>query len=299
MSLQNTQYNLPLTQAYNSVLFAFPGSGSFSLSRALPTVTMDPSSLLQAVDVSGSLQINVPLSYFTINSATDSSGILVTDNITFTSTHLKEILSTTPSPIASIGSLSNLFLNYDNYVAAYFGYTAGFTLPFTLLNTSNGLSGNNSYDANGYIDGVTSSAANRNLTSDQVRTFLTSPLTDLSGTITVPNITKLLTFVCSRNTFNNRNQGDTFTLGFKAGDLIYITGGLKINLNTNISNNGISKIATISTSTAFNAIDNSFSTLYDVTNTSGKIMDYTFSSNNINSNLNLSVSVPLLLRLIA
>lgn len=299
MSLQNTQNNLPVNQAYNSILFAFPGTGSFSLSRVLPTVTMDPSSLLQAVDVSGSLQINVPLSYFTIDSATDSSGTLVTDYITFTSNHLKEILNTSSSPIASIGSLSSLFLNYDNYVAAYFGYTNGFTLPFSLLNTSNGLSGNNSYDANGYIDGITTSAANRNLTNDQVRTFLTSPLTDISGTITVPNITKLLTFVCSRNTFNNRPQGMQFTAGFQAGDLIYITGGLIINLSTNISNNGISKFSTITANNGFSAIDNSFNTLYDVTNTSGKIMDYTFSSNIINTKLNLNVSIPLLLRLVA
>jgi hypothetical protein len=294
MSFQNSQYNLPLTQAYNSILFAFPATGSFTLTKVLPTVTMDPSSLLQSIDVSGSLQFNIPLSYFNINSSTDESGNLVNDSITFTSENLKQIITTSSSSIASSGSLSSIFLNYDNYVNAYFGNTSGFTLPFSLLNSSNTASYNN----NGYIDGFSTSAADRILTNNQIITLLNS---DLSGSLTVGNLTKLLTFVCSKDTFNNRGGAGAsqFTGGFKAGDLIYFSNGIQINLRTNINNNGIAKIATTATIASFNAIDLSFSTGYDINNTSGSLMNYTFSNSNNNTYLTSNVSIPVLLRLVA
>lgn len=293
MSLKNSQNNLAQNVPYTGVLLAFPATGTFTLTKSLPTVTMTPSTLLQSSDVSGSLQINVPVSYFNINSATDASGNLVNDSITFTSNNLKTILSDSLSSIASSGSLSSLFLHYDNYVAAYFGNTNAFTLPFSLLTQAN----INSYDINGYIDGFTTSAANRTLTNSQVISLLNS--TDLSGSLTISNLTKLLTFVCAQDTFGNRGgEGQLqFTAGFKAGDLIYFTSGIQIALKTEITSNGINKISTSAATNSFTAIDISFNTIYDVANTSGTLMNYTF-SNTGTSRLDLQVSIPLLLRLV-
>jgi hypothetical protein len=293
-SLVNLQQNFAQNQPYTGVLLAFPATGSFTLQKNLPTVTMTPSTILQSTDVSGSLQINVPLSYFSINSATDSSGNLVNDSITFTADNLKTVLSSSLSSIASSGSLSSIFLNYDNYVATYFGNTNGFTLPFTLLTSAN----TNSYNANGYIDGFTTSAANRTLTNSQVISLLNS--TDLSGSLTISNLTKLLTFVCSQDTFGNRGGGGTqqFTSGFKAGDLIYFTSGIQIRLRTSITSNGINKLSTSAASASFNLIDSSFSSLYDISNSSGTVMDYQFTSSEVFNTLQLNVSIPLLLRLV-
>lgn len=293
MSLQNTQTNLPINQAYNSVLLAFPATGSFTLRRALPAITMNPSTILLSADVSGSLQINIPKSYFTLNSATDSSGNLVNNSISFTSSQLKEILSNNVNAIASVGSLTSIFIHYENYVKAYFGNTTGFTLPYTLQGGT--------YDSSSqfiYNNNVTT-GQNPTLTPIQVSSILTNS-TDLSGSLTISNLTSLLTFVCTQNTFDNRNNSEIFTNGFIEGDLIYFSSGIEVKLQTNINNNGILKIS--SASTSFNIIDNSFNTLHDVSNTTGKILDYQFSNsiNNIGtSNLNLTVNVPLLLRITA
>jgi hypothetical protein len=295
MSLTNAQnyLNVANDASYTGLLLAFPATGSFTLSKILPTVTMKPSTLLQSSDVTGSLQLNIPLSYFTINSSTDSSGNLSTDFITFTADNLRTILNTNPDipTIASSGRLSEIFLNYDNYVAAYFGNTNGFTLPYSLLISEN----INSYNANGYIDGFTTSAAERILTKNQIASLLNT--NDLSGSLTIRNLTTLLRYVCTQNTFGNRTNTTTFTEGFKVGDLIYFTSGIQISLRTNITSNGINKISSTASSTSFNNIDNSFNILYDVTNTSGILMNYTF-SNVGTSYLNLNVSIPLLLRIV-
>ena len=290
MSLQNTQTNLSSNQPYNTVLLAFPATGSFTLRRALPAVTMTPSTILQSVDVSGSLQLNVPVSLVSTGSiATDASGNLVVNSVTFTASTLITLLNNGQATIASVGSLENLFVHYNNYVAAYFGNTGGFSLPFSLLTTAN----TSSYDGNGYINGLTTRSApfENKLTEANVVNLLT---TDLSGSLTINNLTSLLTFVCSQNTFQNRTT-ETFTNGFKQGDLIYLSSGIAITLTTAITNNGIQKLA--SSSASFSIIDTSFNTLHDVSNSTAKILDYTFSSNGT-SNLTLSVSVPLLLRLV-
>lgn len=280
----NSQNKLAQNVAYTGVVLAFPASGSLTITKSLPAVTMSPSTILVSSDVSGSLQINVPLSYFIINSATGSNGKLTTDFIDFSANSIKTIINANISSIASVGSLSNLFLTYDNYVASYFGNTNSFTLGFDLSNNPT------SYDTNGYIDGFTT-ASNRILTTSQVITLLS----DLSGSLKIDNLTSLLTYVCNENTFNNRTN-DTFSSGFKAGDLIYFKDGIQINLKTVINNNSIIKKQTSEATAIFNQLDVSFNTLYDVTNTSGNLVNYTFT--NSNTELNLNVNIPLLLRLV-
>lgn len=283
---QNTQTNLSNTTPYTGFLLAFPAVGTLTIAKTLAPITITPTTVLQNVDVSGSLQLNVSRTLFDINTATDGSGNLVQDSITITSTQLKNALyfsNASPPPsspsVASKGYMQNVFTNYDSYVNAYFGNTTGFNLPFTYTPT-------NIY---GYQDGF-STQPNTTLTDDQIITLLQ----DLSGSITVSNLTKLLTFASTQNTFNNR-QGLTYQSGFQAGDLIYFQQGITLTLQTNISNNGVLKLA--SAQNSFAAIDASYSTNFDVNAGVGvNLINYTF-SNVSTTNLNLTVNIPLLLRL--
>jgi len=269
---QNTQNNLPTNTPYTGYLYAIPATGTLFYNQTLTPVTLTPTTLLGYVDVSGSLQLDLSASLLNgkFNPSTDSSGNLINNSITLTADEIYR-----NSAVASVGYMANIYTIYNNYVNTYFGNTTGFNLNFT-------------FSPDPYSNGFTDSV----LTSSNVSTLIS----DLSGSITVNNLTSLLRYSVAQNTFNNRSSGVTFTNGFFRGDLIYMNAGVNIVLNTAINNNGIGLTPILS---SFYAIDSSFNS--SITNNSNVLFQYAANpspGNYTNTALKMSVTVPLLLRLV-
>jgi len=265
---------------YGGFLYAVPASGILTIDQTLQPVKMFPTNKLLYEDVSGSLQLNMNINAFNINNAIDNCGNLLQDSITLTA---NQIISNLIN-VQSVGYLANMYINYNNYVNAYFGNTTGFSITFT-TNMPGG-----SYN-NGFENSVFTIADAKNL------------LQDLSGQITINYLTDLLKYVCLEDPFHNRlNYGlYEFTNGFVQGDLIYLKSGLTITLTTHIDNSGI--VIYSQNIESFQKIDTSFNSL-SITDSSGNSLinynsafDTTFNSNPPcynNTFLEFSINIPVL-----
>ena len=272
-------YTFPLTGYY----YVFEATGNLSVKQNLNPVTLTQSNLLGNDDISGSLQIKVPLSLFQLPSLNVVDGNFINDTNIISAGRISSVI-TNANKIVSLGYIEDLYINYNNYVNAYFGNTTGFTPNFT----SNIIGG--SYD---------NSYNNSKVTAQNIVDLFSTTMhgiEGLSGSLTISNLTNLLKYVCSANPFGNRGVGSniTFENGFQAGDLIFFKSGVTITLKTKINNNSV---FLTSNHQFFSALDASYSALYSVQDSSGNnLITYDFdpSQNFLNTNLSLTVTVPLL-----
>uniref|UniRef100_A0A6C0KFS0 Uncharacterized protein n=1 Tax=viral metagenome TaxID=1070528 RepID=A0A6C0KFS0_9ZZZZ len=127
--------------------------------------------------------------------------------------------------VLSVGKLSSLYFDFKTCVASYFGDPGGFASLFALeseFQVNGGV-----FDASAYIQTINKSKFTMN----------GSFVSDLSGSITVNDINRLLKFVVDSNVFNNRNptvKNYGMIDGFVAGDLIFIPDGFTITLSLDI-----------------------------------------------------------------
>lgn len=145
-----------------------------------------------------------------------------TDTISITAEELLSLVKT--DNILSMGSLSTLYSDFNYTVLEYFGAPYGFSSLF---------SGEEHYNIN---DGVFDASALVHIINGGTYNFAGSYVSDLSGAITIQNLTEVMNGVSSRNPFNNRpvDKQYTFKDGFFANDLIYATDGISITLSVNV-----------------------------------------------------------------
>jgi hypothetical protein len=156
--------------------------------------------------------------------------VFPTDSITITTA---DILNIDTSQIMSVGSYSTVYSDFINYVKEYFGYVGGFTTLFSNAETFS------------YNDGIFDASAFMQII--QTTSDSSGGYTDLSGNITISNITKLLRTAVDSNAFGNRNVTTGTTSsdpsnnsnygvadGFIEGDLIFVPTGISITLNLDI-----------------------------------------------------------------
>jgi photosystem II stability/assembly factor-like uncharacterized protein len=145
-----------------------------------------------------------------------------TDTISIDAAELLRLVKT--DNIISMGSLSTLYSDFNYTVLEYFGAPYGFSSLF---------SGEEHYNIN---DGVFDASALVHIINGGTFNFAGSYVSDLSGTITIQNLTEVINNVCSRNPFNNRpiEKERTYADGFIANDLIYATDGISITLSVDI-----------------------------------------------------------------
>ncbi|MFY7731336.1 MAG: hypothetical protein ACOVRN_17585 [Flavobacterium sp.] len=145
-----------------------------------------------------------------------------TDTISITAAELLSIVKT--DNILSMGSLSTLYSDFNYTVLEYFGAPYGFSSLF---------SGEEHYNIN---NGVFDASALVHIINGGTFNFAGSYVSDLSGSITIQNLTEVINNVCDRNPFNNRPVEDerTYADGFIANDLIYATDGISITLSVDI-----------------------------------------------------------------
>jgi hypothetical protein len=204
---------------YTGLLYAIPATGYFYAQQNLSPVILTPTNALINIDVTNSLQLRISRSLLnnllgtwnTTTSKFDREYITITANSFVTD--ISNNFEQNPSSIISLGALSTLYSNYNNFVNSYFNYANGFNTLFsyTQYNYNYG-----NFNDNDFI----------NL------------LSDLSGEIQINYINETLSYIDTYNTFGNRSNYAVRD-GFVVGDLIYVPKGFRINLTTDISNNGV------------------------------------------------------------
>ena len=231
---------------YTSEVYAFEATGGFTMERGFDTIKLAEQTAPVYVDVTDAVQIKMDVLTFNdklglFDSITDS---FANDEISLSSEELTAGV-TADSQIISVGKYSTLYSDFQSYVASYFGLAGGFSSLFTAASefaidrvdpqTAN------VFNAASFIALLTASA------QDPSGRYIS----DLSGSITISNIAKLLKYSVDGNVFGNRNPEDTnwgVENGFVAGDLIWVPAGTTITLKLAIDPEALAPLNNLSAS---------------------------------------------------
>jgi hypothetical protein len=226
-----------------SSVYAFEATGGFTMERGFDTIKLAEQTAPVHVDVTDAVQIKMDVATFntkldlaSFDSVTDSFGV---DSISLSAEELTAGV-TADSQIISVGKYSTLYSDFQTYVANYFGIAGGFSSLFTAASEF-AIDTNNEFTAASFIALLTASA------QDPSGRYIS----DLSGSITISNIAKLLKYSVDGNVFGNRNpetQNWGVVNGFVAGDLIWVPAGTTITLKLAIDPEALAPLNNLSAS---------------------------------------------------
>jgi hypothetical protein len=209
-----------VSNPYTGMVYAFYGSGGFTIDQCFNTIHLIPESKIYQYDVTNAVQV-----LFDVRTFNEKLGLFKDQNnqyITFSSYDTVRDVFTTATEynegnvatssvldsitlsadefvngllanyVMSVGSYNTLYMDFIQYVNTYFGYAGGFGSLFSGASEFN-LNGG-VFDANAFINIINPyyTASGENV----------KPLT---GTITLTNINSLLKYAINTNCFNNRN----------------------------------------------------------------------------------------------
>ena len=146
----------------------------------------------------------------------------MTDTVVIKAEDLVKQIST--DNIISMGSLSTLYSDFNYTILEYFGAPYGFSSIFA---------GEEHYNIN---NGVFDASALIHIINGGTFNFSGSYVSDLSGCISIHNMTHNIKKVCDNNLFGNRPPEKKYTYkdGFIENDLIYVKEGITIKLSVDI-----------------------------------------------------------------
>ena len=228
---------------YVEEVYAFEATGGFSMERGFDTIKLAEQTAPVHVDVTDAVQIKMDVATFntkldlaSFDSVTDSFGV---DSISLSAEELTAGV-TADSQIISVGKYSTLYSDFQTYVAGYFGLAGGFSSLFTAASEF-AIDTDNTFTAASFIALLTASA------QDPSGRYIS----DLSGSITISNIAKLLKYSVDGNVFGNRDpaiQNWGVVNGFVAGDLIWVPAGTTITLKLAIDPEALAPLNNLSAS---------------------------------------------------
>ena len=220
VSYSNTSGFSSVNNPYTGMVYAFYGSGGYTIDQCFNTIKLIPESKIYQYDVTNAVQVRFDVrtfneklglfkdqnnqyitfsSYDTIRdvftTATVSNGLNVAtaptlDTITLSANEFVNGLLT--NYVISVGSYNTCYFDFIEYVNNYFGYAGGFGSIFSgasEFNLNRGI-----FDASALINIINPYYT---ASGEQVK-----PLT---GTITLTNINSLLKYAINTNAFNNRS----------------------------------------------------------------------------------------------
>lgn len=247
---------------YVGNVYALGATGGFTMERGFNEIKLAPATAPLNVDVTNSVQILMDVATFNaklrlVKNATNtevvsSSFDAVNDYFTTVGgAELSEIsLSAAEltagvakaTQVISVGKYSTLYSSFQSYVATYFGFDGGFSSLFTAASEF-------AIDSDNHFDG----ASFKRLLNGEAINAEGAYISDLSGSITISNITNLLKYAVDANVFGNRTPiadlaqnatGDSVDPvdknnygvedGFVAGDLIWVPSGTTVTLQLKI-----------------------------------------------------------------
>ena len=228
---------------YTSEVYAFEATGGFTMERGFDTIKLAEQTAPVYVDVTDAIQIKMDVLTFnnkldltSFDEVTDSFGV---DEISISAAELTAGV-TAESQIISVGKYSTLYSDFQTYVANYFDIPGGFSSLFTAASEF-AIDTDNEFTAASFIALLTASA------QDPSGRYIS----DLSGSITISNIAKLLKYSVDGNVFGNRDRGTTnwgVENGFVAGDLIWVPSGTTITLKLAIDPEALAPLNNLSAS---------------------------------------------------
>ena len=247
---------------YTGSVYALGATGGFVMERGFDDIKLAASSEPLNVDVTNSVQVMMDVATFNaklrlvknssntavVTSSFDEVNDYFTkidgselNEISISATEFKNGI-TKSAQVISVGKYSTLYSSFQSYVATYFGFDGGFSSLFTAASEF-------AIDTDNHFDG----ASFKRLLSGEALDAAGSYISDLSGSITISNITKLLKYAVNANTFGNRtpiadlaqnSTGDAVDPvdknnygvedGFIAGDLIWVPSGTTVTLKLKI-----------------------------------------------------------------
>ena len=244
----------PYTGAISGTVYAFDASGGYVMEAGFATITTLPQSELPSYDVTNALQITIPASVFNDKLGLSSydettqtfatSASFVDGGVSLTAAEFQTALAAS-TQIVSTGAYTNMYSNFKTYVTTYFGVPGGFASLFnqaTLFDLT-GTDEDNLYELFKPAAPLLSATGEDPALDDISGNYIK----DLTGTITINNITQLLRYAVDTNVFGNRtpsgtgaddpNNAGNFGVadGFQDGDLIYVKEGTQITLDVDIS----------------------------------------------------------------
>jgi hypothetical protein len=256
-----------INEPYTGSVYVLSATGGFTMERQFDTIKRAEQTEPDHIDVTDAVQIKLDVSIFnnmldlsSYDTVTDSFG---TDSVTLTAEQLTANL-TNGANVISVGKYATLYSDFQSYVAKYFGFDGpgmggnGFETLFIAASEFK-------IDTDNHFDGDSFVA----LLSSVAETPEGAHISELSGSITISNIAKLLKYSVDANVFGNRDPASKdwgIADGFVPGDLIWVPGGTTITLKLNIdpeafnplNNNGPSNINTLNVNqtTSYSTGDN-------------------------------------------
>ena len=241
-----------ITEEIIGTMNAFSATGGFDMEAGFKTIVPLEQAQINSFDVTDSLQIVLDRTMFNTKLGTYdvSAQVFANDSITIDVTDLQLALSSA-AQIVSTGAYTDMYKNFKDYVLTYFGVPSGFASLFTEA-TLFDLSMNDQLTIFGLLKATGGTATGDSAEADDITT---NYIRDLSGSITISNITQLLRFAVDTDLFGNRTPpaadsgtgGDETAVdanntsnygvgdGFIEGDLIFVPAGTQITLDLDIS----------------------------------------------------------------
>lgn len=201
---------LPTDVSYTGLQYAFLASGSFYSEQGLHDVSISPIPQVFHYNVTTALQVSLDVRYVNAKiglykdasnlnatpgfSALDPSSLMFPiDSIVIPASEFVAGMQS-ENQVMSVGALSGIYTNFNQFVTDYFGNRFGFETLFDLSGQSN--YNNGVFDASALINIIHAQTMDVN-THEYIR--------DLSGAITLSQINKSLNDVTYSNRFGNRS----------------------------------------------------------------------------------------------
>lgn len=226
-----------INDAYTGSVYVLSATGGFTMERGFDTIKLAEADAPAYIDVTDAIQIKLDVATFnskldltSFDAVTDSFGV---DEVTLTAEDLTAGL-TSASQVISVGKYSTLYSDFQAYVAAYFGFDGGFSSLFAAASEF-------AIDTDNHFDGASFIALLTGVAAAPEGNYIS----DLSGSITVSNIAKLLKYSVDANVFGNRDpevKNWGVSDGFVAGDLIWVPEGTTITLKLAIDPEGFAPL---------------------------------------------------------
>ena len=255
---------------YTGSVHAFSATGGFIMERRFDDIKRAEQTAPVYVDVTNALQITMDVKTFNdklgdFDPITDAFAV---DEIELTAEEFTAGV-TNAAQIISLGKYESLYEDFQAYVASYFDIPGGFSSLFEKASEFS-IDTENEFTADSFIALLTGVAA------DPSGRYIS----DLSGSISISNIAKILKYSVDSNIFGNRDpeageEGDRVNWGvenkFVPGDLIWVPDGTTVTLKLAIdaeafapinNNSGTNQSGTLSQnqSTTFTGVNISLET---------------------------------------
>jgi hypothetical protein len=313
--------NINTTTFYATTVYVFNASGGFQMERGFDP-SFRPFEIIPRFDVTDSVQVLFDVATFNAklrlykNATNDALVSSSFDNeedyftasdgseiseITISATDLKAGINVNGKQIISVGKYATLYSDFKNYVSSYFGFDGGFSSLFAAASEFN-IDTTNEFNGASFV----------RLLNGETLSANGSYINDLSGSITISNITKLLRYAIDTNCFGNRTPGSTDEYGyyvdgsgtaidpsynsnygvedgFVAGDLIWVPSGTTITLKLDIDSEAFMPLNNVGPALAL--------TNYSQT-TSYTGANFSQTTNATTNRITRTVQAPLLIKLV-